>query len=246
MKHMKHMKKSTGLKGAVTSPAVVTPFLPTIITLFLPAVVTPFLPTIITPFLPTIITPFLPAILTRFLPAVVARFLPAVVVCLAGFAFAGDVAASLPRTNSITPVAGHMPEWWRGPDTATAGDGIPDEWRRRTHTRGVSWDADLTGKGQNLLQDFWSMCNPRRFSTLNSFGLQISDAALIASGKDPLKPLTFVPDEPMKNGFILIWTDASGNIPSQWFYGFQNNSAGFDRRRFRHKIRLDNATRVIG
>jgi hypothetical protein len=66
----------------------------------------------------------------------------------------------MPRTNSISPVAGYMPEWWQGPDTCTAGDGIPNEWRRRVHADNVPWDTDLTGKGCSLLNDFWQSTDP--------------------------------------------------------------------------------------
>ncbi|MCL1909950.1 MAG: hypothetical protein FWG05_03335, partial [Kiritimatiellaeota bacterium] len=100
--------------------------------------------------------------------------------------------SGVPRTNSITPVAGYYPEHWKGDDTCTLGDGLPDEWRRRTHTIGYDADIDLDGDGLTIRQEFWYGTDPRRARTM---GGPFTDGELYEMGRDPLEPVDLTPNE---------------------------------------------------
>ena len=101
-------------------------------------------------------------------------------------------AAPVPRTNSIVPVPGFYPEWWQGEDACTADDGIPDQWKRRTHSIRYAPDDDPDGDGLTNLQEFWLCTDPRRARTM---GGVFTDSELVAMGRDPLAPVDFTPNE---------------------------------------------------
>ena len=121
--------------------------------------------------------------------------------------------APVPRTNSIVPVSGFYPEWWQGEDACTADDGIPDQWKRRTHTFKYGPDDDPDGDGLTNLQEFWLCTDSRRARTMGGI---FTDGELVGMGRDPLAPIDYTPNE-----YQNLWSGSG--------YGFYAppNSDGF-------------------
>ena len=124
----------------------------------------------------------------------------------------------LPRTNSLTPVVGYMPEWWIHDDTCSAGDGIPDLWRKWTHTLKYEWWEIPTTTGLILLESFWAQTDPLMLRTL---GYALTDAELLRSGRNPLvRPAFFDYTNSYTNGVIDYFAINNGYLPDEWLYDF--------------------------
>ena len=112
------------------------------------------------------------------------------------------------------------------------GDGIPDEWERRTHSDRFSDDSalDLDGDGLNTLEEYWHQTDHRMADT-DSDGFL--DGEEVDAGMNPLAAENFACVEPDAdgNGIIDIWQAEYNLPPLGILYGFIDaNGDGWDDR----------------
>jgi hypothetical protein len=112
------------------------------------------------------------------------------------------------------------------------GDGIPDEWERRTHSDRFSDDSalDLDGDGLSTLEEYRHQTDHRMADTdMDGF----SDGYEVANGMNPLAAEDFSCIEPDAdgNGIIDIWQAGYNLPPLGILYGFIDaNGDGWDDR----------------
>jgi len=137
----------------------------------------------------------------------------------------------IPRVDSPFPVPDAYPAHWGEweDDTCTADDGIPDSWRRRTHTEHYAADDTPVIGGLSILEAFWANCDPLLLSTRN---WPISDLDLILAGHDPLADFDPTPTSELGKTdwqdacYLWYLTDANGNgfIDAYEEFGFDSAS----------------------